>query len=124
MPELLANGPAIPANLLNEADGEGVAFFCGAGISAGRESGLQDFVKLVEHVYEHNAMVPDAVEREALDCDEPDERRRRPAFDKALGLLERPSRLGRRAVRDTGYCSILNLSFGVQSIRRGSRGMR
>lgn len=30
-------------------------------------------------------MVPDGVERKVLDCDEPTEDRRRPAFDKALG---------------------------------------
>lgn len=101
MPELVANGPRIPASLMNEADSGGVVFFCGAGISAGQESGLPGFAELVKHVYENNGMVPDGVEREALDCDEPNEERRRPAFDKALGLLERPNRLGPRALRST-----------------------
>ena len=78
MPELVANGPRIPASLLNEADSAGVVFFCGAGVSAGRESGLPSFAKLVKHVYEKNAMVPNGVEREALECDEPNENRRRP----------------------------------------------
>ena len=96
MPELVSNGPRIPASLLNEADSGGMVLFCGAGVSAGRESGLPSFAKLVKHVYANNTMVPDGVEREALDCDEPDAKRRRPAFDKALGLLERPNRLGQQ----------------------------
>ena len=101
MPELVSNGPRIPASLLNEADSGGMVLFCGAGVSAGRESGLPSFAKLVKLVYANNTMVPDGVEREALDCDEPEAKRRRPAFDKALGLLERPNRLGRSALRDT-----------------------
>ena len=50
MPELVSNGPRIPASLLNEADSGGMVLFCGAGVSAGRESGLPSFVKLVKLV--------------------------------------------------------------------------
>ena len=35
MPELVSNGPRIPARLMNEVDADTVVFFCGAGISAG-----------------------------------------------------------------------------------------
>ena len=86
---------------MNELDSEGVVFFCGAGISAGRGSDLPRFADLVQHVYNANHMEPDAVEREALDCDEPHLDRRRAKFDKALGLLERESRLGPQALRGT-----------------------
>ena len=99
MPELVADGPAIPMNLMNEQDTGTVVFFCGAGISAGPGSELPGFAKLVQHVYTANGLKPDAVEREALDLDEPDSERRRPKFDKALDLLERPERLGASALR-------------------------
>ena len=131
MPELVASGPRIPASLLNEADNGSVAFFCGAGVSAGRESGLPGFAKLVKHVYKTNGMAPDGVEREALDCGEPNEDRRRPAFDKALGLLERPSRLGRRALRDTIVERLsappsgeLNIHKALIELGRTDRGVR
>ena len=101
MPELVANGPAIPAHLMNELDSGGVVFFCGAGISVGSGSGLPDFADLVQHVYTANHMEPDAVEREALDAEEQHPDRRRPNFDKALGLLERPNRLGAQVLRRT-----------------------
>ena len=99
MPELVAGGPSIPVHLLNELDSGRVVFFCGAGISAGPESGLPGFVDLVQHVYEANHMEPDEVEREALDLEEPDPHRRRPNYDKALGLLERPQRLKPQLLR-------------------------
>ena len=99
MPELIANGPIVPTRLLNELDNGRLVFFCGAGISAGPESGLPLFAALVDGVYKENHIKPDAVEREALDLDEQDQRRRRPAFDKALGLLER--RLGANVLRQT-----------------------
>ena len=86
---------------MNELDSGGVVFFCGAGISAGAGSELPGFADLVEHVYRENHMLPDAVEREALDCDEEDPGRRRPSLDKALGLLERAERLGAKALRRT-----------------------
>ena len=101
MPELVPDGPTIPVHLMNELDSERVVFFCGAGISAGKGSDLPRFADLVQHVYTANHIEPDAVEREALDCDEPDLDRRRAKFDKALGLLERESRLGPQALRGT-----------------------
>ena len=101
MPELLADGPSIPVHLMNELDSGKVAFFCGAGVSAGPGSGLPGFGDLVEHVYKANRMEPDAVEREALDLEEPDASRRQPKFDKALGLLERQERLGAVALRES-----------------------
>ena len=101
MPELVPDGPIIPVQLMNEVDSGRVVFFCGAGISAAAGSDLPGFAGLVRHVYTVNHMEPDAVEREALDWDEPDPDRRRPKFDKALGLLERKERLGPQALRDT-----------------------
>ena len=97
MPELVPDGPTIPVHLLNELDSGRVLLFCGAGISAGTGSCLPGFADLVRYVYAANQMEPDAVEREALDCDEPDPDRQRPKYDKALGLLERESRLGPQA---------------------------
>lgn len=99
MPELIAGGPTIPARLLNELDNGRVAFFCGAGISKGQGSGLPDFKELVEHVYDANHIHPESAEIEALDLSEPCPDRRRPNYDKALGLLE--GRLGFRALRGT-----------------------
>lgn len=101
MPELVPDGPIVPVHLLNELDSGRVLLFCGAGISAGTGSCLPSFGDLVRYVYAANQMEPDAVEREALDCDEPDPDRRRPRFDKALSLLERESRLGPQALRGT-----------------------
>ena len=101
MPELVAGGPTIPVHLLNELDSRKVVFFCGAGISVGPGSGLPGFADLVKHVYEANHIEPDAVEREALDLAEEDAGLRRPNLDKALGLLERPERLGTQALRRT-----------------------
>ena len=96
MPELVSNGPRIPVHLMNEVDTGGVFFFCGAGISTGDGSELPSFAELVDHVYEANRMGKDEdeVEREALHLDEPDPGLRKPQLDKALGLLERPERLG------------------------------
>ena len=99
MPELVANGPDIPVALLNQLDSGTVVFFCGAGISATPGSDLPNFDELVEHVYEANHVEPDAVECEALDRDEAIVHRRRPSFDKALGLLE--GRLGSQVLRKT-----------------------
>ena len=99
MPELVANGPNIPVHLMNELDSGRVVFFCGAGVSAGSSSGLPTFADLVDRVYDAHHMVPDGVEREALDFGEPIPGRRRPNFDKALGLLER--RLGAQTLRNT-----------------------
>ena len=104
MPELVANGPTIPVRLMNDLDDERAVFFCGAGISRGRESRLPGFLGLVKHIYKTNHLSPDAVERDALDCDEENPERRKPKLDKVLDLLERPERLGpsdlRRCVMD------------------------
>ena len=101
MPELVAGGPLIPVHLLNELDSGNVVFFCGAGISADAGSDLPGFARLVAHVYEANHILPDAVEREALDLEEVNPVRQRPNFDKALGLLERSGRLGTEVLRRT-----------------------
>ena len=101
MPELVANGPVIPVRLMNDLDSRRAVFFCGAGISMDpASSNLPGFDGLVEHVYEHSHLKPDAVEREALHRDEciPADFRR-PSYDKALGLLERPNRLGPQSLR-------------------------
>ena len=101
MPELVPNGPRIPAHLMNEVDDGQVVFFCGSGVSAGEGSELPDFAKLVKHVYDERREVPDRVEREALHCDVEDEKLRRPQLDKALALLERRERLGTQVLRRT-----------------------
>ena len=102
MPELVAGGPPIPVRLLNELDSGKVVFFCGAGISADPGSELPGFERLIEHVYTANRMAPDSVESEDLDLlEEQDRSRRQPKFDKALGLLERPERLGAQALRQS-----------------------
>ena len=101
MPELVPEGPRIPVHLMNEVDEGRVVFFCGAGVSVGNGSNLPNFEELVDHVYEANRIESDAVELEALHRDEPDRSRRRPQFDKALGLLERSDRLGPEALRGT-----------------------
>ena len=99
MPELVANGPNIPVHLMNELDSGRVVFFCGAGVSAVRGSGLPTFADLVDQVYKAHHMDPNGAEREALDLGGPKSGRRRPNFDKALGLLEK--RLGAQALRAT-----------------------
>ena len=101
MPELVPEGPRIPVHLMNEVDEGSVVFFCGAGVSVVDGSNLPNFDELVEHVYEANRIEADEVEHEALHRDEPDRSRRRPQFDKALGLLERSDRLGPEALRGT-----------------------
>lgn len=101
MPELVPEGPRIPVHLINEVDEGSVVFFCGAGVSIGDGSNLPNFEELVDHVYEANRIEADEVELETLHRDEPDRSRRRPQFDKALGLLERGDRLGPEALRGT-----------------------
>ena len=86
---------------MNEADTSSVVFFCGAGVSCGGGSGLPNFAELVDHVYQENRIEPDEVEQEALHLDAPEPGLRRPQFDKALGLLERPERLGASVLRHT-----------------------
>ena len=90
---------------MNDLDDERAVFFCGAGISRGRESGLPGFLGLVKHIYKTNHLSPDAVERDALDCDEENPERRKPKLDKVLDLLERPERLGPSDLRrcDPGW---------------------
>ena len=131
MPELVADGPTIPVHLMNEVDNGSVVFFCGAGISASSGSGLPGFEELVQHVYETNHMEPDAVEREALDLEELDPGRRLPKFDKALGLLERPGRLGAQAMRLSVIARLsrpapgpLDVHEALIALSRRERGVR
>ena len=86
---------------MNELDNGRVVFFCGAGISAGQGSDLPNFADLLAHVYAVNHLGPDAFEKEALDLEEQAPERRRPNFDRALGLLERRERLGAQILRRT-----------------------
>ena len=76
-------------------------------------------------------MEPDEVEREALDCDEQNPDRRRPNFDKALGLLERPERLGAQALRRAVIKSLsapptgpLDIHKALIALSRSERGVR
>ena len=69
-----------------------MVFFCGAGISMGPGSDLPSFGGLVDHVYSHHHLAPDAVEQAA---------RCRCEFDTVLGLLARSERLGERQLRRT-----------------------
>ena len=131
MPELIAGGPSIPVRLLNELDSGRAVFFCGAGISVGPGSDLPNFGDLVCHVYEDVHMEPNFAEREALDLEEPDPDRRRPAFDKALGLLERKERLGPDALRQTVVnrlstepCGELKLHKALIDLSRHGNGIR
>ena len=129
MPELIADGPTIPVHLMNELDSSRVVFFCGAGVSAGPGSELPGFADLVRHVYTENRMEPEGVEREALDLDEQNSDRRRPNFDKALGLLEGPDRLGTQALRRTVIKRLsaqptgpLGLHEALIALSRGEQG--
>ena len=80
MPELVAGGPDIPPNLMNELDDENVVFFCGAGISMGAESDLPSFKGLVSQVYQDCR----------IEASEAEERARKDKeFDRVLDLLER-----------------------------------
>ena len=131
MPELVANGPTIPVRLMNDLDDERAVFFCGAGISRGRESGLPGFLGLVKHIYKTNHLSPDAVERDALDCDEENPERRKPKLDKVLDLLERPERLGpsdlRRCVMDRlskPQCGPLVTHRALIDLSRTKKGLR
>ena len=131
MPELVFNGPRLPVHLMNEVDSGRVVFFCGSGISASEGSGLPDFAKLVKHVYTERRVVPDPVEREALHCDVEDENLRRPQLDKALGLLERPERLGPQVLRRTVIARLskprtgpLPVHHALLTLSRNERGTR
>ena len=131
MPKLVTNGPNIPVHLMNELDSGRVAFFCGAGISAGPGSELAGFADLVQHVYTVNRMEPDEVEREALNLEEQEPDRQRPVFDKALGLLERPKRLGAQALRSSIIKRLsaqptgrLNVHEALIALSRRERGVR
>ena len=112
MPELVVNGPIIPVGLMNELDDGKVVFFCGAGVSAGPGSDLPRFAELVDHVYTTHHIEPDDVEREALDHDRKNSVEHRPNFDRVLGLLERPCRLGAPALRKTVIKRLLKRRTG------------
>ena len=103
---------------MNELDSGRVVFFCGAGVSAGSNSRLPTFARLVDQVYSANDMEPDGVEQEALDRSEPNPDRRRPSFDKALGLLERPNRLGTRVLRRTVINTLSTPATGSLDLHR------
>ena len=131
MPELVANGPIIPVRLMNELDSDRAVFFCGAGVSAGPGSGLPGFADLVKYVYDTHDMQPDAVERVALDCEDRNPDRWRPNFDKALGLLEKPERLGAQALRRTVIERLsapptgpLDLHEALIALSRNEQGVR
>lgn len=131
MPELVSNGPRIPVRLMNEVDADTVVFFCGAGISAGRSSGLPGFSKLVRDVFKQHRLCPDPVEREALHKDAEDTPTWRPQLDKALGLLERRERLGRPVLRQTvikllskrrrGELIVHKALLSISRVNRGGR---
>ena len=107
---------------MNELDDGRVVFFCGAGVSTGPGSELPSFGCLVEHVYADNHLGPDSVEKEALRSKE---------YDRALGLLERPGRLGVYRVRRSvikhlstpptsklaTHEALITLSTAVQGVR-------
>ena len=131
MPELVANGPDIPAALMNGLDSGTVVLFCGAGVSMGPGSGLPGFADLVDHVYAANHMVPDEMEQEALDDEGRGSHRWRPSFDRALGLLERAGRLGAQALRRTVIARLSKPSSGplgtheaLIALSRNERGVR
>ena len=90
---------------MNEVDSQKAVFFCGAGISM--SSGLPGFGGLVRTIYAQNHITPDDVEAVALDRYPEDHPDRGDffgdyaKFDKALGLLERQSRLGSARLRKT-----------------------
>ena len=116
---------------MNELDSGRAVFFCGAGVSAGPGSGLPGFADLVKYVYDKNHMQPDAVEREALDCEEQNLERRRPNFDKVLGLLEKQERLGTQALRRTVIKRLsasptgpLDIHEALIALSRNERGVR
>ncbi len=122
MPELIDDGPQIPTRLLNDLDEDRVVFFCGAGISAGRGSGLPDFRCLVCDVYAENRIVPDEVEQRAFVSG---------ALDKTLGLLARSNRLGDQKMRDTVInqlsappISELNVHKALLDLSRTEKGVR
>ena len=107
MTELIKGGPYIPGGLMNLLEEGQVVFFCGAGISL--RTDLPTFPGLVQDVYRAFGTRPDTVELEALDLPQevdwdsldldrftpPPGIRHHPKYDKALELLERPTRHGR-----------------------------
>ena len=116
---------------MNELDSGRAVFFCGAGVSAGPGSGLPGFADLVKYVYDTHDMQPDAVEREALDLEEQNLERRRPNFDKVLGLLEKQKRLGTQALRRTVIKRLsasptgpLDIHEALIALSRNERGVR
>lgn len=75
--QFVANGPEIPAALLNEHEEGNVVFFCGAGISY--SAGLMNFEELVEAIYRETKVPKNAIERQACESKQ---------YDATLGLLE------------------------------------
>ncbi len=77
MPVLIANGPDVPIELLNDLDDGKLVLFCGAGISIGTD--LPTFEGLVDYVYQ-----------KLIDPSDDRFHHLRPklSFDKRLGLLE------------------------------------
>lgn len=86
------DGPDIPKSVIQSQENGNLLLFCGAGIS--RPAGLPSFKCLVKSVYERTGATWKEEEREEF-CDE--------NYDRTLGLLERPERLGREAVRRAVY---------------------
>ncbi len=122
MPELIEDGPDIPACLLNGLDDGNVVFFCGAGVSMAEGSDLPNFADLVKHVYAANNVQCDSAEKQAF---------RRKDWDKVLDLLERECRLGADQLRRTVTkrlsrppCGDLKLHKALADLSRTERGVR
>ena len=85
MPELIKEGPNIPIKLLDELENGRVVFFCGAGVSSGKESKLPLFGKLVNNLIKEYRVELDSSENQA---------KINKQYDVLLGLLEKKDRLG------------------------------
>lgn len=86
------DGPGIPEPVIQAQEEGNLLLFCGAGVSM--PAGLPSFPSLVEAVYDQTGAAWKEEEREEF-CDE--------NYDRTLGLLERPKRLGRDIVRRAVY---------------------
>lgn len=90
--QFIKDGPNIPDSVIRAQEEGDLLFFCGAGISM--PAGLPSFKSLVESVYDRTGAAFKDEERREF-C--------RQNYDRTLGLLERPDRLGRDRVRQAVY---------------------